>query len=132
MENKIHFNNIESLIIFGAFIYYELTNNKGDKAILLSYFNSFSFGLLLAQGYHPTSIIKDIYSYLITCFPFFGTFRNNYKWVAILAFCYFTFIPYSYLGRKNLLNKLTYKREVTKILPYSIIISFLLASSFPI
>jgi len=123
---------LSALIVFGAFIYYEITNNRRDKTILLSYFILFLFGLLLAQGYHSTSIIKDIYSYLITCLPFFGTFRNNYKWVAILAFCYSTFIPYSYLGYKNLLNKLTHKREVTKILPYSIIISFLLASSFPI
>ncbi|AIJ06301.1 hypothetical protein JH146_1459 [Methanocaldococcus bathoardescens] len=123
---------LSALIIFGAFIYYKTTNNRKDKIILLSYFILFLFGLLLAQGYHPTSIIKDIYFYLITHSPFFGTFRNNYKWVAILAFCYSIFIPYAYLGYKNLLNKLTNNQKIRKTLPYLIIILFLLTSSFPI
>ncbi len=123
---------LSALIIFGAFIYYKITNNRKDKIILLSYFILFLLGLLLAQGYHPTSIIKDIYFYLITHSSFFGTFRNNYKWVAILAFCYSVFIPYAYLGYKNLLNKLTNNQKITKTLPYLIVISFLLTSSFPI
>jgi len=123
---------LSALIVLGAFVYYYLTKNRKEKIILISSFILFIIGLLLAQGYNQTSIIRNIYYYLVTNSPFFGTFRDNYKWVAILAFSYSIFIPYAYLGYKSLLNRISNNQKVAKFLSSIVIILFLLASSFPV
>ena len=113
-----------STIFLLSFFY--ITKDKKEKRLILLTFLFLCIGFLLSQGYHDASFIKEIYRYLIDNSVFFGTFRNNYKFVAIVAFCYAILLPYSYLTMKKFFSK-----QKHKIIPLFIVFVVLFLFSFP-
>ncbi len=78
--------------------------SKHQKRLTIFIFIFLVFGLILAQGYHTESHIRDTYIYLMEK-GYFGFFRDNYKFDAIIAFSYSLLIPLSLLSIGNLKAK---------------------------
>ncbi len=75
--------------------------SKRQKRLTIFIFIFLIFGLILAQGYHSESYIRDTYISLMEK-GYFGFFRDNYKFDAIIAFSYSLLIPLSLLAIGNL------------------------------
>ena len=98
---------ILAILLIAPFVYPRQSGRK-DKILLPSLFGLLVVGYLLAQGYHDSSPIRALYLWLMDHSLLWGTFRNNYKFVALIAFVYSISLPYLYL----LLRQLTHRREI--------------------
>lgn len=101
--------------------------SKYQKRLTIFIFILFVIGLILAQGYHKESPIRDVYISLMEK-GYFGFFRDNYKFDAIIAFSYSLLIPLSLLAIGNLKLK---RKNYLLYSTYFLLIILMIFSSYP-
>jgi hypothetical protein len=129
-----------SVLLILPFIYMQRLRERKDVILLPSLLGLLIIGYLLAQGYHDSSPIRSLYLWLIDHSVFFGTFRNNYKFVAICAFVYSISLPYLYILLRQLTGKINKQKsfrmlnrmKLSSPLPIGIILIIVASFSYPL
>ncbi len=129
---KGYFILISTVILIPLLTFAKKTINKRNEIIILSYSILLLLAYLLAQGYNESSLIKNYYIDLMNSSNVFGTFRNNYKFVAIIAFVYAVLLPFSYLYLHNSFKNNKYLSKTGTILPKIFVVIIIISFSYPI
>lgn len=122
---------ISIIILIPLLTFAKGITNRRNEIIIFSYSMLLILAYLFAQGGNELSPIKSYYLNLIKNSNFFGTFRNNYKFVSIIAFVYSILLPFLYLKIRNILINNKYLSETEDVLPKILIAIIILSFSYP-